>query len=244
MASIIPHLSVDCVLFGFDQKTLKVLLTKRVLLDPKTKEVDFIDYTLLGHHVLENEDLDKAAERVVMDKTGLKGIYLEQFYTFGKLGRMSSDKDKMWTKKTKYNIADHVITVGYFSLVDSLKIKPDQQHPDAHWFPVNELPELGFDHKAIIDKALEMLRQKLSSEPIGFELLTEKFTLSEMQHLYEAVFGRRFDRRNFRKKVSQMKYVIPLDEKQKGVAHKPAQVFIFSKDVYERTKKEKLDFSI
>jgi hypothetical protein len=157
---------------------------------------------------------------------------------------MTREKDRLWTTQSLFKIADHVISVGYLSLVDSSKIKPDQQHPDAHWFPVNRLPELGFDHKAIIQKALEKLRDKLSTEPIGFELLNEKFTLSEMQHLYEAVFSRKFDRRNFRKKVAQMKYVIPLNEKQKGVAHKPAQVFIFSRDVYQRTKKEKLDFSI
>jgi hypothetical protein len=219
-------------------------LTKRELKDAVTKKVDFVDYTLLGHHILENEDLDEAAARVVREKTGLQGIYLEQFHTFGKLGRMYREKDRLWTKKTSYNIADHVISVGYLSLVDALKIRPDQQHPDAHWFPVEELPELGFDHRDIIEIALERLRTKLSMEPIGFELLTEKFTLTDMQHLYEAVFGRSFDRRNFRKKVAQMKYVIPLNEKQKGVAHKPAQVFIFSRDVYERTKKEKLDFSI
>jgi hypothetical protein len=244
MAPLIPHLSVDCVLFGFDKKTLKILLTKRELKDPKSGKVEFVDYTLLGHHVKENEDLDKAAKRVLKEKTGLEGIYLEQFHTFGKLGRMNSDKDKLWTSKTNFKIADHVISVGYLSLVDSEKIKPDQQHPNAHWFPVTDLPDLGFDHRYIIETALEKLRLKLSMEPIGFELLTEKFTLTEMQQLYEAVFGRKFDRRNFRKKVGQMKYVIPLDEKQKGVAHKPAQVFIFSRDVYERTKKEKYDFSI
>ena len=244
MNAIIPNLSVDCVVFGFDHNTLRVLLTKRELRDPDTDKVLFVDYTLQGHHVLVNEDLDKAAARVLKDKTGLEGIYLEQFQTFGKTGRMDAEKDKLWVKKTGMNIADHVITIGYLSLVDSDKIKPDQQHPDTQWFPVSGLPDLGFDHTKIIEKALERLRIKVSMEPIGFELLPEKFTITQMQHLYEAILGRKFDRRNFRKKVAQMKYMIPLNEKQKGVAHKPAQVFIFSRDVYERTKKEKLDFSV
>ena len=163
MKPIIPHLSVDCVLFGFDQKTLKVLLTKRVLKDPSSGKLDFTDYTLLGHHVLENEDLDNAAARVLKEKTGLDGIYLEQFYVFGNLGRMNREKDKLWTKKVDFNIAEHVVSIGYLSLVDSAKIHPDQQHPDAHWFPVDDLPELGFDHRGIIERALERLRSKLSN---------------------------------------------------------------------------------
>ncbi len=141
-------------------------------------------------------------------------------------------------------VSKHVITVGYYSLVDSSKVKPDQQHQETRWFPVDELPELGFDHKKIIQTALSYLQVKLSREPIGFDLLPEKFTLTQMQNLYEVVLGTTFDRRNFRKKVTQMKYVIPLNEKQKDVAHKPARVYIFSRDVYERTKKEKLVFSI
>jgi len=244
MASIIPNLSVDCVVFGFDYKTLNVLLTKRELKDPETDKVVFTDYTLQGHHVLVGENLDEAACRVLRDKTGLEDIYLEQFYTFGSKERMQGEKDQLWVKKMFPMFSSHVVSVGYFSLVDSLKIKPDLQHQETLWFPVEELPSLGFDHKEIIEKALEYLRIKLSREPIGFELLPEKFTLTQLQKLYEAILGTKMDRRNFRKKVAQMKYLIPLDEKQTGVAHKPAQVYIFSKDVYMRTKKEKFDFSI
>ena len=244
MKPYIPNLSVDCVVFGFDHERLNVMLTKRELLDPITKDVLFTDYTVPGHHVLEGEAIDTAASRVLKDKTGLDNIFLEQFYTFGSLDRMSSKNDQMWTKLKYPMIADHVVSVGYYSLVDSFEVKPDDKHTDTQWFPVDDLPLLGFDHKEMIARALEFLQRKLRREPIGFELLPEKFTISQMQKLYECVFGLKFDRRNFRKKVSQMKYVIPLDEKQKGVAHKPAQVFIFSKDVYYRTKKEKLDFSV
>ena len=244
MKRIIPNLSVDCVVFGFDHGKLNVLLTERKLNDPESGEMILTDYTVQGHHVLEGEDLDTAAKRVLMDKTGLKNIYLEQFHTFGDLERMSNPRDQMWVKKTNPEIADYVVSVGYYSLVDSSRVNPDKQHPETKWFHVKNLPELGFDHKKIISRALQALRLKLRREPIGFELLSEKFTLTELQKLYEAILGVRFDRRNFRKKVAQMKYVISLNEKQTDVAHKPAQVFIFSKDVYNRTKKEKLDFSI
>ncbi|MEJ2596219.1 MAG: NUDIX domain-containing protein [bacterium] len=244
MPKIIPNLSVDCVVFGFDHGKLNVLLTERKLKDPETGEVLITDYTVQGHHVMVGEDLVTAAERVLLDKTGLKNIYLEQFYTFGDLNRMSNPTDQLWVRRTNPDAADYVVSIGYYSLVDSSKVNPDQKHQETKWFHVKNLPRLGFDHKFVIQKALQALRLKLSREPIGFELLSEKFTLTELQKLYEAIFGVRLDRRNFRKKVAHMKYVIPLDEKQTGVAHKPAQVFIFSKDVYDRTKKEKLDFSI
>ena len=244
MKPIIPNISVDCVVFGFDYKSLNVLLTKRELIDLKTKKILFADYTVQGHHLLEGENLEQAAIRVLKDKTGLEDIHLEQFYTFGETDRMLKDRDQLWTNKSYPMVSQHVISVGYYALVDSFKVNPDKKHQQTKWFPANELPELGFDHKKIIQKALSCLRMKLSREPIGFELLPEKFTLTQLQNLYESVLGIKFDRRNFRKKVAQMKYLIPLNEKQKGVAHKPAQVYIFSKDVLERTKKEKFDFSI
>ena len=241
---IIPNLSVDCVVFGFDLTKLNILLTKRELRDPETDALLFTDYTLQGHHVLENEDLDNAANRVLKEKTGLDSIFLEQFHTFGDTDRIKNPKDMLWVKNIYPTVTNQVITVGYYSLVNSAKIHPDKKHEDTMWFPAENLPELGFDHAEIIDKALSCLRIKLSREPIGFELLPEKFTLSQLQILYEAVLGRKYDRRNFRKKITQLKYIIPLDEKQTGVAHKPAQVFIFSKDVYERTKKDKLGLPI
>jgi len=240
----IPNLSVDCVVFGFDQSKLNVMLSKRELKNNDTGEIVFTDYTVLGHHVLVGENIDDAAIRVLKDKTGLNNIFLKQFQTFGDVGRLKKEKDQIWVKKKYPMVADHVISVGYYSLVDSTKIKPDKYHKDTKWFPVDKLPELGFDHKEMIRLAQDFLKRRLRREPIGFELLPEKFTISQMQKLYECVFRQKFDRRNFRKKVTQMKYLIPLDEKQKGVAHKPAQVFIFSRDVYDRTKSEKLDFSI
>jgi 8-oxo-dGTP diphosphatase len=242
---IIPNISVDCVIFGFDTRSLNILLVERTLINREDNSVLFTDYTLAGNHVLEGEDIDQAASRVLKGLTGLDSIYLEQFHTFGGTERLSKEKDKIWIKSLGLNIADQVITVGYYSLINSSIVKlSGPKERKVKWFPVKELPELAFDHHAIFQKALERLRFKLSQEPIGFELLPQKFTLTQVQNLYESILGTQFDARNFRKKIAQMKYLIPLDEKQKGVRHKPAQYYIFSRDVYERTRKNKLDFSI
>jgi 8-oxo-dGTP diphosphatase len=242
---IIANLSVDCVIFGFDSKNLNVLLVERTLLNKKNQSVRFTDYTLTGNHVLEGEDIDHAATRIVKGLTGLDSLYLEQFQTFGSIHRLSKEKDQLWIESLGLDIAEHVISIGYYSLIISNSIRLPKHHERmVKWFPVKELPELAFDHAEIIQKALECLRLKLRQEPIGFELLPPKFTLTQLQNLYESILGVNLDPRNFRKKISQMKYLIPLNEKQKGVRHKPAQLYIFSRDVYERTKKERLDFSI
>jgi 8-oxo-dGTP diphosphatase len=244
-SEIIPNLSVDCVIFGFDAVSLNVLLVERTLTNNIDKSILFSDYTLTGNHVLFGEEPDHAAHRILKGLTGLDNIYLEQFHTFGEIDRLSEERDQQWIKSLGLNIASHVITVCYFSLINSSMVKlPKHQATAVKWFPVKEIPDLAFDHLKILQKALERLRLKLRQEPIGFELLPQKFTLTQLQNLYEAVLGTVFDPRNFRKKISQMKYLIPLDEKQTGVRHKPAQYYIFSRDVYERTRKEKLDFSI
>jgi 8-oxo-dGTP diphosphatase len=242
---IIPNLSVDCVIFGFDSKHLNVLLVERTLTDKKNNSVLFSDFTLTGNHVQEGEDPDDAAVRILNDLTGLHDIFLEQFHTFGSTGRLLKEKDQLWIHSLGLNIPDHVITVGYYSLIDCTSVElSDHQSRNVKWFPVHNLPELAFDHFEILQKALEHLQLKLRQEPIGFELLSEKFTLTQLQRLYEAILDTKLDPRNFRKKISQMKYVIPLDEKQIAVRHKPAQLYIFSRDVYERTRKEHYGFLI
>jgi hypothetical protein len=242
MKEIIPNISVDCVVFGFDFDRLHILLKKRELINENGEKV-ISDYTLTGNHLLKGETADDAAYRVLYNITGFDNIYLEQFYCFSKTTRLMNEKDQIWVKHLNLDIADHVFSIGYFSLVDKSKLILDEEHKDAKWFPIEELPPLGFDHAEIIEKGIECLRKKFKQEPIGFELLPEKFTLTQLQKLYEAVIGTTYDRRNFRKKIMQLKYIIPLDEKQQGVPHKPAQVFIFSREVYEKTKKEKLVFA-
>jgi len=242
--NIIPNLSVDCVIFGFDSKELNVLLVDRTLID-KNNSVVFSDYTLTGNHVQVGEDPDDAAIRVLNSLIGSHDIYLEQFHTFGSTHRLSSPKDRLWISSLDLNISDHVISVGYFSLIDSTSFTIGK-HKDrkVSWFPVNNLPELAFDHASILKKALEHLQLKLKHEPIGFELLSEKFTLTQVQQLYEAILGTKLDPRNFRKKLSQMKFIIPLDEKQKAVRHKPAQLYEYRREKFEKSRKEKYGFLI
>jgi hypothetical protein len=243
MPQTVSNISVDCVIFGFDFNQLNVLLAERKLVDEKTDEILIDDWTLTGYHILEDEDFDTAAARILKQVSGLDNIYLEQFYAFGRVDRVNSPKDKLWLEHQS-GFSERIVTVGYYSLIDNTTVTLSLKERNVKWFPITDLPELGFDHQEILNKALEKLRDKLRYEPIGFELLPEKFSISLLQKLYEAILGTSLDRRNFRKKVLQLKYIIPLDEKQIGVKHKPAQLFIFSKDVYERTKRERFDFII
>lgn len=237
-------ISVDCVIFGFDEDQIKVLLVERTLIDEKSKQSIFSDLTLTGYHIYEDEDLDAAAARIVSDLTGLDNLVLEQFYAFGALDRLEHPNDQAWLKQFGDVFSKRVVTVGYYSLLPSIDVPIIQKGRNVAWYPVSAVKNLAYDHDHILRKALEHLRYKLSHEPIGFELLPIKFTLSQMQKLYEAILGTQFDKRNFRKKVSQMPYVVPLNEKQIGVAHKPAQLFMFSRDVYEKTRKERFDFFV
>lgn len=244
--TLVPNISVDCVIFGFDFEKLNVLLVERELKDEKTGEYIIKDHTLAGYHIFEDEDLDGAAARILKDLTGLDNIFLEQFGSFGQLDRVAGEKDQLWFRSIKKGFADRIITVGYLALIDNTKVELHLKDRDVKWFPVQMVDEMemAFDHKAIFYKAMEALQRKVKVEPIAFELLPDYFTLSQLQKLYEALLGASFDKRNFRKKVAQMHYVIPLKKKQKGVAHKPAQYYLFSREVYEKTRKGKISFII
>jgi ADP-ribose pyrophosphatase YjhB (NUDIX family) len=158
---------------------------------------------------------------------------------------MKKPRDLEWLRQIDHP-EEHVITIAYFSLIDiSEKRSSDLVLDDnASWYPVHEVTDLVMDHMNILNIALGHLRMELLNKPIGFELLPDKFTLSQMQKLYEVILGTIFDKRNFRKKISSMKYLIPLNEKQVGVAHKPARLYIFSREVYTKTKKDNFDFSV
>jgi hypothetical protein len=238
------RISVDCVIFGFDFTTLNVLLVDRVMLNEETGEEIFTDLTLAGNHIYEDEDLDEAAARILYDLTGLEGIYLEQFKTFGLPNRISRKNDRLWLAASGRNPDQRIITVGYFSLLATDQVTLEWKGRNVRWMPVSEITDLAFDHMAILATALEALRHKLLNEPVGFELLPPKFTLSQLQRLYEVILGVEFDKRNFRKKVARMKYLIPLEEKQSGVAHKPARLYVFDRQVYENSRKDLLDFAI
>ncbi|MGD9993870.1 MAG: NUDIX domain-containing protein [Salinivirgaceae bacterium] len=241
---LMNNISVDCVVFGFDSEQLKVLLVERTMNEANSDKILFTDLTLTGYHIYKDEELDEAAARIVFDLTGLNNLVLEQFYTFGALDRLEHPNDQLWLEQFGDVFSKRVVTVGYYSLLPSTDVPIIQKGRKVAWYPVNEVRNLAYDHEQILQKALEHLRYKVRHEPIGFELLPVKFTLTQMQKLYEAVLGTQFDKRNFRKKVSQTNYVVPLKEKQVGVAHKPAQLFMFSRDVYDKTHKERFDFFI
>lgn len=241
MNKIIPNLSVDCVIFGFQNNMLSVLLTERTLTGPQD-QILFSDYTLQGHHIYIGEKPETAAARVLYDKTGLTNIYLEQFHTFGDTDRLMKTKDQLWLKMKYPEVDKHVVSIAYYSLVNIEKIKSQHQLPESRWFPINELPELGYDHDKIIEVALEKLRQKVKDAPILFEVLPERFTMSQLQKAYEVLMGTVYDRRNFRKKVIQTPYVIALNEKRKTGTKKTPIKFMFSRDVYEITKTERFNF--
>lgn len=242
--SINPNISVDCVIFGFDDDDLNVLLVDRTLTDEKTGKIIFSDYTLAGNHIFENEDLSDAAYRILFDLTGLKNIFLEQFGVFSHPNRLSKPNDQKWLIANRKDPNNRIITVGYLALIATRNITLEWKGRNVEWRPLSKIKELAFDHNEILNSGLAALRNKLLNEPIGFELLPDKFTLSQLQRVYEVVLGNPLDKRNFRKKVSRMKYLIPLNEKQRGVAHKPAQLFMFSREVYEKTKQKLFDFSI
>lgn len=238
------EISVDCVIFGFDFTSLNVLLVDRIMVDANTGEEVFNDLTLTGNHIYLDEDLDAAASRILFDLTGLKDIYLEQFKTFGSPTRMNRENDQTWLKFNGRDPSKRIVTIGYYSLLATDKVTLEWKGRNVRWVPVSEVVDLAFDHMEILSSALEALRTKLLHEPVGFELLPPKFTLSQLQRLYEIVLGEELDKRNFRKKVSRMKYLVPLDEKQKGVPHKPARLYVFDRDIYEATRKDIMDFAV
>jgi 8-oxo-dGTP diphosphatase len=207
--------SVDNVIFGFDGDKLKVLLIKR-------KEEPFIgDWALPGDLVDPAEDLRHAPQRILKMLTGLEDVFLEQVFTFGKVNRHPKGR---------------VITVAYFSLVNINKVTPVASSfaEEVAWHPIVEIDVLAFDHKEILTKCYSRLKQYVRQRPIGFELLPNAFTLSQLQALYEAVLEKPLDKRNFRKKMLSMKILVDVRQTQTGVAHRPAKLYRFDDDRYEQ----------
>lgn len=240
---LIPNVSVDCVVFGFDFTDLKILLIERNI---TVDGIKYADLKLPGDLVRLEDDLDTAAARILKDNTGLSNIYLKQSKAFGAPDRLKKKpRDMEWLRLIDHP-EERVITITYYSLINISETNASKItiNDNARWYPVNEIADLVMDHLNILQSALVALRSELLSKPIGFELLPDKFSLSQMQRLYEVILGTTYDKRNFRKKISSMKYLVPLNEKQVGVAHKPARLFVFSRDVYEKTKKDNFDFSV
>ncbi len=238
------YISVDCVVFGYDSEKLNVLVVNRTLSSISSTFENFSDYTLTGNHVYEDEKIEDAANRILFDLTGLENIYLEQFKTFADPDRLNHPNDQQWLTSIGRDPAMRVVSIGFFALLSTRDVILEWKGREVKWMPISGVGKLGFDHNHILEEALIALRNKMKHEPIGFELLPPKFTLTQLQTVYEKIFETQFDKRNFRKKVGRMKYVVPLNEKQKGVSHKPAQLYMFSRDIYEKTKTEQFDFIV
>jgi 8-oxo-dGTP diphosphatase len=220
-----PALAVDCVIFGYDEAALRVLLIQRGA--PPFEG----SWALPGGFVHVDESLDEAAERELREETGVTRVYLEQLYSFGEVDRDPRER---------------VVTVAYFALVklSDHKVRAATDAREAAWFDVDQLPTLAFDHDHIADVALTRLRGKVRYQPIGFELLPKKFTLTQMQRLYEIVLGTELDKRNFRKRVLAMDLLEELDEVQQDVAHRAARLYRFDEKKYKRLTKEGFEFSL
>ena len=212
-------ISVDCVIFGFNNDELKVLL---IASDQKAfKGVP----ALPGDYVRPEEELDAAAYRVLHERAGLDNVYMEQVQTFGAIHR---------------HPAGRVITVAYYSLVNIERVELKMQHNELHWHSIKDLPDLAFDHREILKTCYERLRHQVQVQPVGFNLLPQKFSLRELQNLYEAILDRTLDRRNFRKKFLSMDLLVDLNEEEEDVPHRPARLYKFNFDKYEQRKKRYL----
>ncbi|WP_208889424.1 NUDIX hydrolase, partial [Polaribacter sejongensis] len=215
-----------------DTKSLNVLLIKRYLESKSDNKVLVDDYVLTGYHVYEDETLDDSASRVLKELTGLTNLYKKQFRAFGDPNRLTNEKDLLWIQNEEFNL--RTITIAYYFLLKTEDVAIENNKYKAQWFSINDLPELGFDHKQIILEAYEDLKTKCLQEPIIFELLPDKFTINDVQDLYQSILAIEIDNRNFRRKLINKKYLVPLDEKQVGVSKKPAQLYMFSKDIYNK----------
>lgn len=232
-----PHVSVDCVLIGFDGEQLCALLIRQLGV---AHEEGMNNYKLPGSLIYEDEDLDGAAKRVLTELTGLKSVKMVQFRAFGSKNRTRNPKDVRWLERfhSLNEKIDRIVTIAYLALlkIDRKYAQLSHQY-EACWMPVKEIRELAFDHKQIVDEALVYIRQYVESTPSSlFALLPRKFTAAQLRALYEVVYDKDMDVRNFHKKIAQMDYVIPLEEKEQGVAHRAARYYRFDRKLYNKRR--------
>ena len=220
-----PYLvAVDCIIFGFIKGELKLLIIKREMNPCKGS------WSLMGGFVSPEESMDEAANRILYDLTGLKGLYMNQLYTHGDVNRDPGAR---------------VISTSYYSLI---KIQDIYSHHNminnAKWCPINELPELVFDHSKMVEMALESLRDEAHRKPLGFELLPPKFTIPQLQSLYEAIYQQEFDKSNFRKSILKMNLLDQLDEKDRKNSKKGAWLYKFNEEKYKELLRQGFFFNI
>lgn len=220
-----PALTVDMVVFALGEDDLQVLLIQR-------KEAPFRGkWALPGGFVRSDESLEDAARRELQEETGVAGPFLEQLYTFGNLDRDPRER---------------VVTVAYYALINpqGYVLHSSTDAENARWHSLRDLPPLAFDHANIVEMAQHRLRNKIRYQPVGFELLPERFTLSQLQHLYEQILGRSLDKRNFRKKVLNMRFILETKEREQDVPHRAARFYRFDRNQYQRLMQKGFHFEI
>ncbi len=204
--------ALDCIIFGFDRSGLKLLLIKRDFEPEKGK------WSLMGGFLKRDESLDEAAHRINTKLTGLENVYLEQLYGFGEV-----DRDPV----------ERTVSIAYYALINIREHDKELvEQYSARWFSIDDLPDLIFDHQQMVEAAKSRLRYRASHEPVGFELLPEKFTMPELQILYEAIYETKLDKRNFRRRILSMDVLIKTDEKQKKYSKKGAYLYKFNEEKY------------
>lgn len=220
-----PAVTVDCVVFGWSGDDLELMLVRRAAEPFRDR------WALPGGFVNIDESLEDAARRELEEETGARDLFLEQLYTFG-----TPDRDPR----------GRVITVAYYALVDLADhpVRGGSDAAEARWFSVDDLPPLGFDHADIVATARERLQAKVRYAPVGFELLPERFTLTQLQRLYEVILGRPLDKRNFRKKVLGLGLLCATGEHERGVPHRAAQLYRFDRGEYDRLARAGFEFAI
>jgi len=211
-------ISVDCVIFGFDENELKVLLIKSDLKNFEGK------WSLLGDLIGSRETLDQAAYRILRERTGMEDVYLEQVRSFSEVDR---------------HPAARIITVAYCSLINVQHHQLKKIDNELHWHRVKQLGEMAFDHKKILEVCYEWLQKRIQEHPLGFSLLPKKFSLRELQNLYEAILGVTLDRRNFRKKFFSMDLLEDTGEYEADVPHRPGKLYKFNYEKYQKKERKK-----
>jgi len=233
------HLSIDCVIFGYHERQLKVLLLK-------WKNAD--KWSLPGGFIKLDEPLEEAASRILTERTGLSQLFLQQFHTFGEPKRSERTEEdiahleSVWRKKVPENhwLLKRTVSVGYYAVTEYSQVnpQPDYLSEECTWHDVDNIPKLVFDHNLIISEALKALRIQINLQPIGYNLLSKKFTLPEIHDLYETIIGKALDRRNFSKKLLSLGIIKKLDEQKSIGAHRSPYLYKFDKRKYDKALKE------
>jgi hypothetical protein len=224
-SEIIDALSIDCLIFGFKESELDILLVQH------GEGISKGRWALPGGWIQYAEGIDDAASRILHDLTGVSNIYLEQVKAFGDVPRYPTKR---------------VVTIAYYALVkpESYTLQPGFTAADAQWFKVTDLPDLPYDHDRIVKEGLQFLKEKARREPIGFNLIPRKFTLLQLQELYEVILARKLDKPNFRRKILKMNFLEPCKEKQTDVSHRAASLYRFDKKRYAKLKEKGFVFEL